>query len=217
MIMRKELCQIIDAFGNQPSFRLAQARKLTDVSHLSSAALCNLLRRETQRKNSWIGKLSHGVYCVKTSLAGSSLRFPRSGSDVLFSRYLQRGKQVEGYVSGLSFLNQIGYSDDVPGRLELVSNFEKSRGREIRLGEQRAYLRRPLIKVTKENVRILPVFDVLSRSSLAGDPSFSQAVARYFAYQKVGPAQIKEVYEQLPLGSKKRIVLGNLIDGIVER
>jgi len=81
---------------------------------------------------------------------------------VIQRRFLYDGDNVYGYVSGISLLNQAGLSTQVPNFLELVTNNESTRVRDIRVGNRRVRARRSRTAVTKENVNTLQFLDLMN-------------------------------------------------------
>jgi hypothetical protein len=81
---------------------------------------------------------------------------------VVQKKYLSDGENVYGYVTGLSFKNSIGLTSQCPNLLELASNNESARVREVRVGFQRILARRPRVAVTKENANILQFLDLMN-------------------------------------------------------
>lgn len=214
--MNKDLRLILASFKDKDYFTIAEARDLPGVSRLSVAGVHNLLSHELARPSSRLGKVSYGVYCVKKEIPDTGILVPTSGADYLFAKYVGTVKKPRGYLSGLSFLNAIGFSDDVPGRIEIVTNLEKSRGREVQRGSERAYLRHPSIRVTSKNVRILPVFDVLSRGYSSKDPALSSALGGYLKKLGISKENILDTFESLPSGVRERINVGRVLDGFME-
>ena len=109
------------------------------------------LRKQLSRYNSQgiIEKYSQGVYYIprNTLLGKSSL----SINDVINRKYITNDEEVYGFFSGLAFYNKLGISTQVPFVYEIVTNKEKSRVREITLKNQKIILRRPYIKINKNN------------------------------------------------------------------
>ena len=53
---------------------------------------------------------------------------------VIQKRFLSDGDKVYGHIAGLSLVNQAGLSTQVPNLLELVTNNEHTRTRDIHVG-----------------------------------------------------------------------------------
>jgi hypothetical protein len=81
---------------------------------------------------------------------------------IIERRFLSDGFDVYGYVAGVSLLNQTGLSTQVPNLLELVTNRESTRVRDIKVGNQRVRARRSRTTVTKENAKALQFLDLMN-------------------------------------------------------
>ena len=101
-----------------------------------------------------------GIYYFPKKMPyGDSVLNPRK---VVQKRFLGSGGEVYGYVAGLSLLNQAGLSAQVPNLLELVTNNESTRVRDIMVGNQRVRARRSRATVTKENANTLQFLDLMN-------------------------------------------------------
>ena len=101
-------------------------------------------------------RFSKGVYykSVKTVFGPLSI----NKEDILVRKYITDGKQIFGYESGLSFLNKIGVTTQIPRETYIVS--AKSRYKTSHLADN-ICLMKPKIPVTKDNYRYLQVLDML--------------------------------------------------------
>ena len=105
-------------------------------------------------------RFSNGVYYFPTKMFfGDSLLNPRK---VVQKRFLGNDGEVYGYIAGLSLLNQAGLSTQVPNMLELVTNNESTRVRDINVGPQRVRARRARTTITKQNANALQLLDLMS-------------------------------------------------------
>jgi len=80
-------------------------------------------------------------------------------------RFLTDGNDVYGYIAGFSLLNQTGISSQVPRFLELVTNNESTRVRDIGVGNQLVRARRSRTTVTKENYLTLQFLELMKSIS----------------------------------------------------
>ncbi len=107
-------------------------------------------------KTNNLKRFSKGVYykSVKTVFGPLSI----NKEDILVRKYITDGKQIFGYESGLSFLNKIGVTTQIPRETYIVS--AKSRYKTSHLANN-ICLMKPKIPVTKDNYRYLQVLDML--------------------------------------------------------
>ena len=116
-------------------------------------------------------------------------------------KYINRNGKREGYYSGYTFANQLGLTTQVPFTLEIVSNREKMRYREVEIKGQRIVLRRPRAPITAENAEVLQLLDLLKDVGIYTDGETSDAAKRLQAYVKklgIKKAQIDEYIHLFP-------------------
>ena len=81
---------------------------------------------------------------------------------VINKKYIDNGKDVIGYYSGVTFLNMLGLSTQVPNVSEIYTNNENSRTREIVIGSQRVILRKAREKIGRDNVAVLSFLELMN-------------------------------------------------------
>jgi DNA-binding Lrp family transcriptional regulator len=107
-----------------------------------------------------IKRFDTGIYYFSEKMPwGDSKLNPRK---VVERRFLSDGKEVYGYVAGVSLLNQAGLSTQVPNLIEIVTNNESTRVRTITVGVTQVRARRSRTTITKENVRTLQFLDLMN-------------------------------------------------------
>ena len=105
-----------------------------------------------------LARFDRGIYYIPTETAfGASLLDPRK---VIEKKYVKDSSGCYGYYSGAAFLNQLGLSTQMPNTIEVCTNNEKTRSREIAIGKQRVILRRARSKITAKNVAVLSFLEV---------------------------------------------------------
>lgn len=80
---------------------------------------------------------------------------------VIERKYLRNRSGIFGYLSGLTFANEIGVTSQVPAVYDVVTNRATSDYRETSLVRTKVILRKPKVTVTEENYRILQFLDLL--------------------------------------------------------
>jgi len=98
-------------------------------------------------------------YFPKRMFFGDSYLDPRR---VVERRFITDGSVVYGYISGISLLNKTGLSTQVPNLIELVTNNETTRVRDINIGAQRVRVRSARTLITNENVNTLQFLDLMN-------------------------------------------------------
>lgn len=107
-----------------------------------------------------ICRFEPGVYYFpKTSILGDRVQL--SADTVAVHKYIMRkGKRV-GYYSGYTLANRMGLSTQVPFTEEITSNYAPAQVRELTIKNRKYIIRRPVVEVTEENVKVLQFLDCL--------------------------------------------------------
>jgi hypothetical protein len=87
---------------------------------------------------------------------------------VIEKKYISNGNNCFGYYSGNTFLNQTGFSSQVPNIVEIYTNDENSKVREVMVGSMRVMLRKSRTLIDKNNVAVLSFLEMMNFVS----PSF---------------------------------------------
>jgi len=114
-------------------------------------------------KEQKLKRYSQGVYyfSIETELGDSVLPFDL----YLREKYMSKEKTIVGYYSGLTLLNQFGLSTQVPNVKEIATNIESSRKRVVNVNGRNIILRKPMVQVTKRNVKYLQFLDIFRYAS----------------------------------------------------
>lgn len=105
-------------------------------------------------------RFEKGIYYIPTeTLLGKSRLDPKK---VILKKYINDGKNSMGYFSGITFMNMLGLSTQMPNTLEIYTNNEPSRVREVPVGNQRVLLRRARVDVNNENSATMSFLELMN-------------------------------------------------------
>lgn len=111
-------------------------------------------------------RFEKGVYYApKMTVLGPTRLNPQK---VIEKKYVTDGNNRSGYYSGAFFLNQVGLSTQVPNVIEIYTNSETSKVREISVGKTRVLLRRARTPINKKNAAVQCFLELMNSVS----PSF---------------------------------------------
>ena len=156
----------------QPGCPILVGDILLMFPNFTKAYVFRLLNKALESKE--ITRVSRGVYCVtgKTVLG----YYTPSSRTVAERKYVCNQDDVFGVVSGLSLLNSFAVISQVPNDLEIVTNKEKTRRREIQIRGMNFVLRKSRFQITKENVKyyiVLQLFLEINKGFYLDDTSKS--------------------------------------------
>ena len=98
----------------------------------------------------------------KTTFLGKTLLDPRK---VITKKYISANGDIVGYYSGNTLLNLMDLSTQMSNSIEIYTNNEKTKIREIKIGSQKVILRRSRTKVTRENSAVMQLLELMNFSS----------------------------------------------------
>lgn len=124
---------------------------MSELNEYSQSRVAQLIREMTVA--GLISKYIKGVYYfpTMTELGKPSVLGFRQ---VIEKKYIQDGESVFGYFAGLSLLNSLGLTTQVPNTLEIVTTKESTRVREINIRNSKLILRKARVNITKDNVTL---------------------------------------------------------------
>lgn len=151
-------------------------------------------------------RYDRGVYYIpKRTRLGKA---KPSAESVLRRRWLvDADGNTVGYVTGAGLANKVGVTEQVPAVVEVATNTESTRVREVAGfgGWRKVMLRRPRATVSNDNVDALRFLDLITAEPVAslGDAAIA-ALARLA--EKAGRSKIYECAAAYPAKTSKRLV-----------
>ena len=105
-------------------------------------------------------RFDQGIYYIptKTIFGPSKLNV----GDVIERLYLRDGNKVYGFYSGLAVLNKLGITEQMPNVIEIVTNNESARIREVTIGKQKVILRKARAPINADNINVLQVLELMN-------------------------------------------------------
>lgn len=146
---------------------------------ISKSALNQQLKKLCEK--GLLQKYDTGIYFLPKKTRLKSVIGPNADMVARY-RFISRGDNVDGFYGGNSFANQLGITTQVPMVVEIISNNTHSSNREVRIGDRRFYVRRPVVPVTKENVYVLQMLELLKNLDVYLDYSYEVARDKFAEY-----------------------------------
>lgn len=185
------------------------------IGRKSKTAIKEAFYRET--KKGTITRESNGIYSLKRK----DDEFPYSVSfeKIVEQRFIcdaPASSPVKdffriGYYSGLTFLNQIGISQQVPAVLEITTNNTKSIKRYYYATGRTAILRKPKTKINYFNYQILQFLDMFSYVSLEEIKKNKELLIKYIRKNGFTKRDFTTYISFYKDNTLKKIVEGGLI------
>ena len=152
-----------------------------------------------------IRRFDTGIYYFPVKMVfGDSFLEPHK---VVERRFISDGNDVYGYIAGVSLLNLTGLSTQVPNLIELVTNNETTRVRDIKVGSQKVRARRSRTTITKENVTALQFLDLMnSVTPAAMDETERLMLRKYIKNSGVTRSAVTQYAGVFPAKAMKNMI-----------
>lgn len=107
-------------------------------------------------------RYERGIYYIpQQTIFGQSHLNPNK---VIKRKYLSENGNSIGFYSGISALQKIGLSTQMPNIPEIQTNNENSNLRRVKVGNQEVILRKARAKITNQNISVLIFLDIMSNA-----------------------------------------------------
>jgi len=198
------LKKLIEKYGyNEPIF-------ISEVTlqGYSAQTLRQLFKRLTDAGK--IARFDSGIYYIPTNTAmGKSVLNPRQ---VIEKKYITDNNKVFGFYSGISLKNSVGLTKQMPNIIEIVTNNESSRVRNVSIGKQMVRLRKSRTSITNMNVGALQVLDLFNGIEYNQlDSNERKAVFDYIRSKNLTQRQVFENAKNFPMKALKKMIESGVV------
>ena len=175
----------------------------------------NAVRQSVKRlvASGFLERYDNGIYYIpkRDGLLGKSYLDP---SMVIMRRYVQNKSEIYGYLTGISFANQLGLTTQMPAVIEIVTNREASNGRMITVGSQRVRIKKPAITVRDSNAELLQLLDTIGQAEKYTELTKEETIETLISYmrkKRFTKEQLSEVSSVLTGATAKKLIEWGMI------
>ena len=151
------------------------------------------------------GKLKRydtGIYFIpKKSIFRSGSQLSRD--KVIEMKYLKDEGVRCGYISGVMFASQLGLTTQVPMTCEIVTNKATNDYRRVRVASSTVVLRKPRVRVTQENYKVLQLLDLLKDIDFFAEVDAQEQNGRIDQYMRSNAIRFMDLEQFLPYYPEK--------------
>lgn len=166
-------------------------------------------------KNKLLLRFDSGVYYLPTkTVLGFSKLNPQK---VVEKRYIAFGNDVYGIYSGVQLLNAMGLSDQVPATVEVLTNNESMRYREVTVGYLKVILRKARIPISAGNVNIFTLwelFNMLNPKIMRKGIDYGKVIA-FINERNISAKEILNYTNFFPARAAKNLINSGVLNEIV--
>ena len=198
---------LIDNYGyNEPIF-------LNDLSVEGISE--NAVRQSVKRlvASGFLERYDSGIYYIPKSggLLGKSYLDP---SIVIMRKYVENNSNKYGYITGLSFANQLGLTTQMPAVIEIVTNREATNGRTLMVGNQKVRVKKSAIPVSENNAELLQLLDSVGQAEKYTELTIKETaeiLSAYIRKKKFTKEQLADVSSALTGATAKKMIEWGMI------
>ena len=131
----------------------------------------------------FLERYDNGIYYIpeKSGVLGKSYLDPGM---VVIRKYVQSKSETYGYITGLSFANQLGLTTQMPAVIEVVTNRESTNGRLITVGKQKVRIKKSTSPVSDANAELLQLLDSVGQVEKYTELSMKETINTIISYMK---------------------------------
>jgi len=181
-------------------------------SEYSDVYVFQMLKRELDRKT--IIQFSKGIYYlpIETGCGLSNI----SADDVVKKKYMFYKNEKFGIYSGLTLQNRMRLTTQMPMVLEITTNNETSRKREILLNGRRFIIRKSKCEITRDNINEYNILQLIYDTNNNGykEDKIKDAVRLYTSIYNIKKDILYKTANYFPSFVFKKDINGEYLDEI---
>ena len=167
------------------------------------------------KENKKIVQFAKGVYYIPNITFWGDLSSITADS-VIEKKYLRNADQTYGIFGGVKLLNNFSVTTQMAAVIEVVTNNETTRCREIEINGRRFILRKSRCEINKNNYAaytILQLFNDFTEQDKL-DESSRRRLFEYIKNRKVTQKQLLDLSIQFPARTTKKLIGSGVINEI---
>ena len=175
----------------------------------------NAVRQSVKRlvANGFLERYDNGIYYIpkQGGLLGKSYLDPFL---VIMRKYVQNKSETYGYVTGISFANQLGLTTQMPAVIEVVTNREATNGRMIMVGNLKVRIKKPSVTISDSNAEILQLLDSIGQAEKYTELPLDETIDTMISYikqKRFTKEQLSQVSSILTGATAKKLIEWGMI------
>ena len=175
----------------------------------------NAVRQSVKRlvAKSFLERYDNGIYYIPKAggLLGKSYLDPLL---VIMRKYVRNKYETYGYITGLSFVNQLGLTTQMPAVIEIVTNTEATNGRTVMVGSQKVRVKKSAVPVSSNNAELLQLLDCVGQAEKYTELSLKETVDTMLSYvrqKRFTKEQLSEVSYAINGATAKKLIEWGII------
>ena len=125
-------------------------------------------------------------------------------------KYVQNKSDKYGYVTGLSFANELGLTIQMPAIIEVVTNREATNGRMVMVGNQKVRVKKSSVPISESNAELLQLLDAIGQAEKYTELTIKETIEKLIVYMR------KKRFTQKQLSEVSYILTGTTAKKLIE-
>lgn len=195
---------------NQPIFI---SEILSTFKEYSRSYVFKLIRKaEKERK---IVNYCSGVYYIptKTLLGTSTITI----DDVINKKYISSNSETFGIYSGIKLQNMFNLTTQMPNTIEIVTNKESMRKREITIDGRKIILRKSKCDITNDNVNEYTLLQLMTEAGDNIGNEVKKRIKKYIEDNKVDYNKTILLSTYFPSKTIKNLIISEVFNEFTQR
>lgn len=161
-----------------------------------------------------IEQFDNGVYYIpqRTVLGLSTI----TADDVINKKYLRNGNEVYGVYSGLKLQNIFSVTTQMPNTVEIVTNNETMRKRQVEIDGRTFILRKSRCPISRVNVNAYTVLQLFNDmgTQIRLDDSAKDKVVSFIRKNNVSARELMSLATVFPAQTTKSLIVNGVLNEI---
>lgn len=171
----------------------------------------NAVRQSVKRlaASGFLERYDSGIYYIpkRGDILGKSYLDPNI---VIMRKYVQNKSDKYGYVTGLSFANELGLTTQMPAIIEVVTNREATNGRMVMVGNQKVRVKKSSVPISESNAELLQLLDAIGQAEKYTELTIKETIEKLIVYMR------KKRFTQKQLSEVSYILTGTTAKKLIE-
>lgn len=181
---------------------------LDEFSEYSRGYVFKLIKKAEEKEE--LVNFSTGVYFIptKTILGLSTITI----EDVVEKKYISSKNETFGIYSGLQLQNMFNLTTQMPNTIEVVTNNESMRKREIEINGRRVILRKSKVNITKDNVNEYMLLQLMTEIGSNINEISRERIKNFINRRNIDYIIIIKLASHFPSKAIKNLIISGVLD-----
>lgn len=180
---------------------------LDEFSEYSRGYVFKLIKKAEEKEE--LVNFSTGVYFIptKTILGLSTI----TTEDVVEKKYISSKNETFGIYSGLQLQNMFNLTTQMPNTIEVVTNNESMRKREIEINGRRVILRKSKVNITKDNVNEYMLLQLMTEIGSNINEISRERIKNFISQRNIDYKIIIKLASHFPSKAIKNLIISGVL------